>query len=111
MKPMLTYLLKWKSEHLPLDAPEVDLPSLAEDPEFVAASFDAIEASLDDWRSEQNNRFEAAMVRIRLCAFLHGAKYAFSPMSHALDEHYPWCPSEAWQNAKWGIRWHVPVHG
>lgn len=99
----------WNKEHLPQGNPVVYLPDPEMDPVLMGERFDQIERDLEQWRAEERKRFEAALVRIELCAFMRGFTNPFGTV--AMNRHYSWCPSEKWLKKGYaGIEWKIPAH-
>lgn len=99
----------WKAVHTPQGTPVIRMPEFDLPADQMALRFDQIEAQLEQWRQEENRRLEAAMVRIKACAFLHGFLNAFTGKD-AFAHHYSWCPYEQWQQSGYApIKWVVPA--
>lgn len=88
------------AEYLPIEPPKLpQAPSReASEEETIhfKKRFESFEDSFYETMKENNKRFEVAMGRIGLCAFLHGMSDPFAQDISARERHYKWCPQDAW---------------
>lgn len=77
----------YASELLRLAPPETSTP------QHVASVLDYLEARMEAWKQEQNERLRKAEKRIKLCASIRGA---MGVLGFDSGSHFSWCPYDHW---------------
>lgn len=71
--------------------------------EHIDATLSYLEARMDRWTVEQNQRLQRAEKRIKLCAALNGMLMGvgLAPDYTVHTKHFSWCPFEAWMGSEY----------
>lgn len=91
------------TQYLPIPYPaipevnfNIEKPS-SEDIKKYREAFSVYEKECADTKAEIDSRFEMALERIKLCAFLNGFMNPFG-QGNLSEIHFKWCPHKEWMN-------------